>query len=400
MSRPTLWSSRKASKSKPDRKSPVDEEEESGGSSAYDSNYEHHLTQNHVFRCKYHGKRPANHQEWVEAIKQPRASLSSLRMSDEYEALSRAADDARNDKGQLMIQVLPKLMGEKNSYRSGKRVKFDNLEPLTQRILDARPDYYEGHHAGLENRLLREKLRTIIFPSIRKDTPFLPNFFVQINDDGGSFAVAESQARHVGALAARGMHRLQCLGRTEAYDSNAYTISAIYYAQILNLYTHHLTQPEGPGSPPPTHMIALKSVPLFDSPESLYEGLTAIRNASEKANEYREQFIESANLRLESDTPQDQGLGWSWTHSPLLPLVFNSNSFPREPPLNVAATHIQSSLTGASDLVGPKSSNTPIEEFVALPLEAKQGILRSNAVHNINNSFTTNTTCLNVCNSR
>ena len=305
MSRPTLWSSRKASKSKPDRKSPVDEEEETGGSSAYDSNFEHHLTQNHFFRCKYHGKRPANHQEWVEAIKQPRASLSSLRMSDEYEALSRAADDARNDKGQLMIQVLPKLMGEKNSYRSGKKVKFDNLEPLTQRILDARPDYYEGHHAGLENRLLREKLRTIITPSIRQDTPFLPNFFVQINDGGGSFAVAERRARHVGALAARGMHRLQCLGRTEAYDSNAYTISAIYYGQFLNLYTHHLTQPEGPGSPPHTHMIALKSVPLFDSPESLYEGLTAIRNASEKANEYREQFIESANLRLESDTPQD-----------------------------------------------------------------------------------------------
>lgn len=145
-------------------------------------------------------------------------------------------------------------------------------------------------------------MSTTIVPSSHEDTPFLPNFILNLKDDGGSYGVTERQARYVGALAARGMYRLQSLQGTEVYDGNAYTISVTYYAQSLKFYTHHLTQPERPGSRPHIHMVRLWSFSISNSPKQWREGLNAIRNASEKANEYREQFIKSANLRLGINT--------------------------------------------------------------------------------------------------
>lgn len=73
-------------------------------------------------------------------LERPRASLSPSRMSDEYKAFWRIVYDARLDKSKLMAMVLPKILG-KSSYPSGKNIKFENLEPLTQRMIDARPDY-------------------------------------------------------------------------------------------------------------------------------------------------------------------------------------------------------------------------------------------------------------------
>ena len=245
-----------------------------------------------------------NSQDWAEAVKRPRASLSPSRMSDEYEDFDKATEDARSHKGNFVDQVLPKLIS-KNKYSSARNVKFGNLEPLTQRIIDARPDYYEGHRAGPQNQSIRTQLGTIITPSVKENDPFLPNFFVIVNNNSVCYAVAEMRARYVGALAARGMHRLQCLAGTEAYDGNAYAISANYSGECLYLCTHNLTQPEGPGSLPHTHMVPLRSLSPTDSPKSFCESLTAIRNASDKANEYREQFIQDAILRLKSNTPQN-----------------------------------------------------------------------------------------------
>ncbi len=295
-------SSRRSSNSKPECDPLVDEDDEAEGLSAYDENFVTHLTQNHIFRSTRLGKGPTNIQDWAEAVERPRASLSPSRMSDEYEVFDEATENARSDKGKIVNQVLPKLIS-KNKYPSGKNVEFGNLEPLTQRIFDARPDYHEGHHAEPQNQSIRAQLRTLILPSIKENAPFLPNLFLNINNNSVSCAVAERRARYVGALAARGMHRLQCLAGTEAYDGNAYAISANSCGEWLYLCTHHLTQPAGPGSLPHTHMVPLRSFSLTNSPKSFCEGLTAIRNASDKANEYREQFIQDANLRLKADTP-------------------------------------------------------------------------------------------------
>ncbi len=94
------------------------------------------------------------------------------------------------------------------------------------------------------------------------------------------------------------MHSLQSLGGTESYDGRAYVASAIYHGEgDVKLYTHHLTQPRGPGTLSHTHMTPLKSSNLMDSPRSFREGRTAFRNVSDKAHEYRVQSIHDANCR-------------------------------------------------------------------------------------------------------
>lgn len=95
---------------------------------------------------------------------------------------------------------------------------------------------------GLEKRSIRETLGTIITPSVRDDTSFLPKFSVVVKNQRGSLAVAERDYWHV----SRWRNAcLQCLGKIETYGSNAYVICMIYYGESLDLYTQYLTQLDG-----------------------------------------------------------------------------------------------------------------------------------------------------------
>ena len=54
----------------------------------------------------------------------------------------------------------------------------------------------------------------------RQGTPFSPSFLANVMDDRSYWAVAKRRIRYIGALAARGTHPLQSLGRAAAYDDN------------------------------------------------------------------------------------------------------------------------------------------------------------------------------------
>ncbi len=238
-------------KAKAERKTHSNGEEITKRSSAYDGNFEQHLIDNGVFPAN-RSQRAANHEEWVEVLIRPRASPS--RSSDRsFKSFKRGVEDADNE-DEVMSKVFPKIVSN-SRHASGQNVSFGNLEQLSKRIVVPQPDWYQGEIPGQGNRTLRERLDKAIVPSTRKDRPFLPTYFAEAKGPDGSYAVARRQACYDGALGARVMHSLQSLGGAEDYDGNAYAASAIYHGEgDLKLFTHHMTQPRGPGTLPHTYM--------------------------------------------------------------------------------------------------------------------------------------------------
>ena len=249
--------------------------------------------------------RAANHEGWSLALVQPRPSLSPSRMSDgEYHRFMRAVDGAKNE-DEVMARVVPKIIGE-DRYPSRQNSRLTNLDRLVDGIVMPQPDYYEGTAPRRGNRQLRRLLDTSIVPSSHRDDPFLPNISLEAKGPTGSLGVAELQSCHDGALFARGAHRVENLGREEdVYDNDARTVSAVYHgAGHLDFHTHHLSQPDGPGTPSRTHMTRLGSFALGNSPQSFRQGVGAWRNASDLAHSHRERLIDDAHRRAQIITPE------------------------------------------------------------------------------------------------
>ena len=249
--------------------------------------------------------RAANHREWNEVLVQPRPSLSPSRMSDSHhERFLKAIDEAENE-DEVMTRVFSTIVGEPR-YPSRFNTKLGNLETLREGIVMPQPDYYEGETIGLGSRQLRKQLNKSIVPSVHTHYPFLPNFFAEGKGPDGTLAVGKRQVCHVGALGARAMHRVENLGRREeSFDNKARTASAVLHnAGNLDLFSHHLSQPGGPGTPSQTHMTPLRSFSLADTPNAFRQGVGAFRNASDYASKHRKESIENAHRRAGILTPE------------------------------------------------------------------------------------------------
>ena len=301
-------------KAKSGQTSHSNEEKGQKRSSAYDGNFEQHLIDNNVFPAS-RAHRAANHAEWNEVLIRPRASPS--RSSDaSYSSFVKAADGAR-DEGEVMSKVFPKIVGN-SRYASGQNVPFGHLEQITKKIVIPQPDWYQGEFPGEGNRTLRELLDKAIVPSTRKERAFLPTYFAEAKGPEGSTAVARRQACHDGALGAQAMHRLENLGRRgEIFDKNARTVSVIYNgAGYLEFFSHHVSQPRGPGTPSHTYMTILRSFLLADSPDGFRQGVGAFRNASDYAHQLRKDSIEDAHRRNGIVTPEPPTLAPRSTRRP------------------------------------------------------------------------------------
>ena len=285
--------------------------------SAYTPNFAQELADNGFDMVK-RNHRPANHREWNEAVLQPRPSLSPSRMSDgHYHRFAEAVDEAENE-DEVMSHVFPEIVG-RHRHPARQNVQLGNLEPLIEGIVIPQPDYYEGHLPGPGNRQLRRRLEKSIVPSSHKHYPFLPNFFAEAKGPDGSPAVAQRQACHDGALGARAMHRLENFERRgEVFDNKARTASVVYHGQgDLHMYTHHVSQPGGPGTLMQTHMTPLRSFSLADSPDSFRQGVGAVRNATDYACQLRKDSIADAHRRSRIITPQPPSITSRPTRTPL-----------------------------------------------------------------------------------
>ncbi|KAH6662170.1 hypothetical protein B0J14DRAFT_707781 [Halenospora varia] len=267
-------------------------------SSAYDSNFEQHLVDHHVYMNNRKSK-PGNLTELHQRLAQPRPSLSLSRFSDdEFEDFRRKYEDVI-DEGEVMRVVIP-IMAGNSDIPNKQNLLFTGLDPIANNTtVDAKPDFHDGTRLGDVDKQVQGGLKHFIIPTGHRTAPVAPNFFLEAKGPRGGTDVAKRQACYDGALGARGMHKLQSYGQDEpVYDGNAYTISTTYHDGTLRIYTTHPTA--GPGNSTEYHMSQVDGWNMTGNPNTCRQALTAFRNARDWAQEQRDGFILAANERARS----------------------------------------------------------------------------------------------------
>ncbi|KAL9619833.1 MAG: hypothetical protein Q9160_005573 [Pyrenula sp. 1 TL-2023] len=273
------------------------------GSRPKDLNYQQKLIDAGVLRYGYKypdGRRlplPLNWKEITQRLAQPRPLLSpSAFPEEEYEEFVRADAEAFNE-DDVKASVLPamlKAMGA--SEGAQKNVLFTNIDPITDNITQAKPDYYYGAQPEQLSHNVRIQLSKQLIPSNHSHLPAVPNYFLEAKGPDGSLAVAQRQTLHNGAIGARAIQSLQSYGQDEPiFDNNAYAISSIYHGGTLKMYGHSSAQPNGPGTRPEYYMHQIRSFAMTDTVDSFRQGATTYKNAIDLTREHRNTAIVHAN---------------------------------------------------------------------------------------------------------
>jgi hypothetical protein len=139
-------------------------------------------------------------------------------------------------------------------------IPFNNLADMMRGPSHkAKPDVYYGARPEQLHPDVRDKLQALVVPSTNQTRPLAPNFFIEVKQPSASASVALNQACFAGAAGARGIHSLQAYGtQAPKYDNNAYTLSVTYHCGALKIYSHHVRQPNGPGTQPEYYMNLLR----------------------------------------------------------------------------------------------------------------------------------------------
>ncbi|KAI9752493.1 MAG: hypothetical protein M4579_005617 [Chaenotheca gracillima] len=249
------------------------------------------------------GRVPAIPDNWDEInrrLKYRRPSLCSPNFSQEdFDRFVREDCGAAKEK-QVSTSVIPIIGGNAGDPKcvSGG-VPFANLDHLPDgTVVPGNPDIYYGARPEELDRRVRYELSGQIIPTTQEDLPIAPNFFLAVKGPEGIYAVAGRQACYDGALGARGMHSLQSFGQEKLiFDNNAYTISSIYYAGTLRMFTSHPSRPTSPRGRPEYCMKQLNAWAMTGNVETFREGAAAYRNARDWAKEQRSDAIRGANER-------------------------------------------------------------------------------------------------------
>ncbi|CAD6592872.1 MAG: hypothetical protein ASARMPRED_006762 [Alectoria sarmentosa] len=279
---------------------PSDETKKSEKTSAYDKNFMIILAERNIEASK-RTQRPANYDELVTLLEQPRSSLSSSNFSDrDFDQFLDAVDNVRTEL-MMMNYVFSRILGS-TSYPFIMDKSCTNWAPLVTdaELVTSQPDYYDGIRVGPENKLLRQYLDKIIMPAF--DAFFLSNFFTEAKAPRGSMEIATMQAVYDGALGARAMHYTRNTNTSTNFDSKSYTFNATYANGFLKLYAHFLTQADEPTTSIHYHMTPLDSWALEHSVKAFREGITAFRNLRDRAHQMRTEIADVTTQKLRALT--------------------------------------------------------------------------------------------------
>jgi hypothetical protein len=241
--------------------------------------------------------KPNNLNEILRALKQPRGSLSPSTVpktahEDFLEIFPGPTED------DLARKIIPLLTGAVEIPNSSNCICTNLISRTGKATVTLKPDYFEGALFEDVDITVREDLDKQIIPTTNVAAPIVPNFFLEIKNNGGRMKVAEAQTTMNGAHGAYIMHALQSYltdGEPE-YDGNAYAFTAILVDTYLKLYAHHLIAPTQSASPPSCYTTLLKVYGLEDE-EAYSAGRAAFRNLRLRAKEDRDRFIAKANER-------------------------------------------------------------------------------------------------------
>lgn len=273
-----------------------------------DRNFEQAMVDNRFFPQSYsypdgrNQPKPANLDNIIERLKQPRPSLSPSRFGkEEFDRFVKADANAKKE-GQVRDSVIPIIAGrDVNGRTISGDIPFGNLQSLIEgeNLKDPKPDIYHGARPEQLLPEIRKELSSYIVPSSQLDLPLAPNFFVVAKGPDGSTAVAKRQACYDGAIGARGIHQLQSYKQEgSVYDNNAYTISSTYHDGTFQIFTHH------PGlsdeGQPEYYMNKVVGYHMTGTVNQFRRGVAAYRNAVDFAAEQRNQLLAKANTALEA----------------------------------------------------------------------------------------------------
>ncbi|RMJ03710.1 hypothetical protein CDV36_014764 [Fusarium kuroshium] len=279
---------------------PTTATEKTKKSTAYDRDFDLHLTE-HLVHPVYSSQEP-DLEEVMVAMAAPRPSLSPSQFSDGAFKAFRASDARAKDEDDVLANAIPTILGPSQASRfCARNTVFANLEPLTDDTIAApKPDIYYGAYPEQLARSARNELAGHIIPSTMLDKPMAPNFFVEVKGPDGKAAVATRQARYDGAVGSRAMHSLQNYGTEEPeYDGKAHAFSSTYHAGTgtLQLYAHHVTAPTTDGGRPEYHMTQVNGWQMTGNRDTFVEGAGALRNTLDLTERRRSDFIRAANVR-------------------------------------------------------------------------------------------------------
>lgn len=248
---------------------------------------------------------PNNLEEEREVLSKRRPSLDSSRFTKKEFRIFQRKNKAAITEATVERTVVPLITGTSDDdIRNLSNLLFSDLEPIAgEDVVTPKPDFFDGSDMGAIHPKIRSanedgNLRKLIIPTNNVDAPVLPNFYMELKRPDGHSRVAWRQAVHVGAVGARAMHALMNYGKEEpVYDGNMYTYSSTYHDGRLNLYAHHVAPPTAPSDRPKYYMTAVKSFVLESDMDSFRQGVTAFRNARDRARWHRDNFIRAANAR-------------------------------------------------------------------------------------------------------
>ncbi|KAL9630646.1 MAG: hypothetical protein Q9164_006316, partial [Protoblastenia rupestris] len=315
-SNPTMDSSQSGSRKRAKTRRESGTSSSTRKTSAYDPAFEQHLIDHGVYPEGYGDnedfEEPANIEDIIRRLAQPRSSLSPSHFTREQFLDFRKKNREASTENKVMSKVFPIIAGT-TDIPSQENLRFTNLQDLTDgSITKAQPDLYDGARPEDLNKNIRDELGLYIIPSTNTAAPCLPNFFIEGKSPRGPADVNKLQAMYNGALGARGIHELRSYVDPEtAYDNNAYTITSTYHGGTgaLKLYTTHPTPSTLPHQVSEFRMTQLRGWDMTDNLDTFRQGATALRNARDLAKKQRKELIAAANSNaLNTDYP---GLGSS-----------------------------------------------------------------------------------------
>lgn len=278
-------------------------------STAYDRDFDLHLTE-HLVHPVYSSQEP-DLKEVMAAVAVPRPSLSPSQFSDSAFKAFRASNARAKDEDEVLADVMPTILGPSQASRyCARNTVFTNLDPLTDDTIAApKPDIYYGAYPEQLARSTRNEIAGHILPSTMLNKPMAPNFFIEVKGPDGKPAVATRQARYDGAIGSRAMHSLQNYGVEEPeYDGKAHAFSSTYHAGTgtLQLYAHHVTAPTIEGGRPEYHMTEVNGWQMTGNRDTFVEGARALRNTLDLSERCRSDFIRAANVRAQITAGQER----------------------------------------------------------------------------------------------
>ena len=332
--------------------------------SAYDPPFEQHLIDHGIYPEGYgDDEEPANIEDIIRRLAQPRSSLSPSRFTREQFLDFKKKNREALTESKVMTKAFPIIAGTADIL-SQENLRFTNLKDLTDgSITKAQPDFYDGTRPEDLNKQIREELGPYIVPSTNTAAPCLPNFVTEGKGPKGLADVNKLQACYDGAVIERGMLELSSYVDPGTVQYNvAHTITSTYHGGTgdLTIYSTHANQSNNPRHPIEYRMTQLNGWKMTGNLETFRQGATAWRNARGLAKEKREELIVAANAKaLNAESPGFDSSMQSFVSSSNEPIQPESETSADELALdiNVPASSNHRTTAGIEKIPQPKNSS-------------------------------------------